>query len=352
MMNINDFHDNQHLLLKCISGSKAYGLSHKDSDTDIRGVFVQPQFRFYGLNPVDQVNDETNDIVYYELKKFFSLLIKNNPNILELLVVPEHCVLYRHPLMTKLTPALFISKRCKNTFAGYAASQIKKAHGLNKKIVNPMDRERKTVLDFCYVVVRGGSIPVKQFLQEKGLLQEKCGLVNIPNMQSVYGLYHSDEIEYAGIIRGQQANAIALSSIPKGEQAIGVLYYNSNGYSVYCKEYLQYWDWVGKRNESRYESTLKHGKQYDAKNMMHTFRLLHMAKEIALTGTFVLERKKDKALLLQIRNGEFDYEELVASAKEKILEIETLFENSSLPDQPDEDRLVEMLVEIRTNFYQ
>jgi hypothetical protein len=30
---------------------------------------------------------------------------------------------------------------------------------------------------------------------------------------------------------------------------------------------------------------VQHGKNYDAKNMLHVFRLLQMAEEIALTGT-------------------------------------------------------------------
>ncbi|MEZ5041484.1 MAG: nucleotidyltransferase domain-containing protein [Saprospiraceae bacterium] len=350
-MTINSFTNNQHLLLKCISGSKAYGLSHKDSDTDIRGVFVLPKPLFFGLTELEQVQDETNDEVYYELKKFFLLLTLNNPNILELLKCPAHCILYRHPLMEKVDVKLFLSKRCKNTFAGYAASQIKKARGLNKKIVNPMEEERKSVLDFCHVVVDGGSLAVKAYLAQKGLQQENCGLVNISNMKGVYALYHSTQHSYAGIIRGENANEVALSSVPKGETPIAVMYFNVEGYSIYCKNYRQYWDWVKQRNETRYEGTMKHGKQYDAKNMMHTFRLLHMAEEIARTGTFMVERTTDKAFLWQIRQGDFEYEDLVGRAKEKVAQIEILFDRSDLPQAPDERKINELLMELRSSFY-
>lgn len=350
-MKLTALANHQHVLFKAISGSHAYGLQHKDSDIDIRGVFVLPKPLFYGLHPTEQINDPTNDVVFYELHKFFSLLIKNNPNMLELLRMPADCIQYRHPLFDELDPSLFLSRRCKATFAGYAASQIKKARGLNKKIVNPMKKERKTVLDFCYVAEDGGSVPVRQFLEERGLRQENCGLVNVPNMQGVFALYHSQTYAYSGIVRGEKANDVALSSIPKGELPIGLMFYNANGYSVYCKEYRQYWEWVERRNESRYQNTLTHGKRYDAKNMMHTFRLLHMAEEIASTGDFSVRRTADREFLWEIRRGMFDYEELVDRAAEKMEEIEVLFDRSDLPDTPDEEGLNNLLVELRSKFY-
>lgn len=350
-MNLHALENNQHLLLKVVSGSHAYGLQHENSDVDIRGVFVMPKAVFYGLHPVDQLSDASNDIVFYELQKCFSLLIKNNPNMLELLCIPADCIRFRHPLFHKLDVRLFLSRRCKVTFAGYAASQIKKARGLNKKILNPMQKERKSVLDFCYVVQNGGSVPVQQFLVSRELLQEDCGLVNIPNMPGLYALYHSNKYDYSGIVRGARADDVALSSIPKGELPIGVLHFNANGYSVYCKEYKQYWAWVEQRNESRYKNTLSHGKQYDAKNMMHTFRLLHMAEEIARRGNFMVRRTADRDFLWKIRQGEFDYEDLVQKAAEKMEEINVLFDRSDLPDAPDESMLNDLLVEIRSTYY-
>ena len=154
------------LLLECISGSRAYGLATKDSDTDIKGVFYLPKEQFYGLNYVPQVSNKSNDIVYYELGRFIELLAKNNPNILELLATPDDCVLYQHPLMDQLKAELFLSRLCEQTFGSYAMTQVKKARGLNKKILNPVEPERKSVLDFCYVVQGQGSVLVKAFLKK------------------------------------------------------------------------------------------------------------------------------------------------------------------------------------------
>lgn len=350
-MTIEDLETQQLFLLDCISGSIAYGLNRPESDVDKRGVFILPKCSFYGLQQKDQVNDQTNDIVYYELQKFMNLLVKNNPNILELVNMPKECILYQHPLFEQIKVTDFITKKCRHTFAGYAIAQIKKARGLNKKIVNPIEKEQKTILHFCYVHHAQGSIPVLDFLKMNALDQAQCGLVNIPNMKGMHALFHSETVSYAGIISGPKANDISLSSVPKGETPIGVLYFNKDGYSVYCKEYLQYWDWVKKRNESRYQNTLEHGKNYDAKNMMHTFRLLHMAEEIATTGTFQVRRTNDKAFLLKVRSGDFDYEKLVDHAEEKIESIDQLFENSTLPEQLNESKANDLLVQIRTEFY-
>lgn len=109
-MTIKDLKDQQLILLECISGSRAYGLHTPQSDTDLKGVFLLPKKVFYGLEQTEQLNNETNDEVYYELKRFIDLLTKNNPNILELLATPEDYIITRHPLMNHIKPELFLSR--------------------------------------------------------------------------------------------------------------------------------------------------------------------------------------------------------------------------------------------------
>jgi predicted nucleotidyltransferase len=155
------------LIFEVISGSKSYGLDTATSDTDVKGVFVLPKNMFYGLEYTAQVNNETNDIVYYELKRFMELLGKSNPNILEMLNVPEHCILHKNPVMDLLRPGLFVSKQCEQSFANYAFTQIKKAYGLEKKIVNPVEEERKSVLDFCFVYEDKEAIALEKYLKAK-----------------------------------------------------------------------------------------------------------------------------------------------------------------------------------------
>ena len=52
-------------LLEVISGSRAYATHTPESDTDLKGVFVQPVDGFFGLERVEQINNESNDIAFY-----------------------------------------------------------------------------------------------------------------------------------------------------------------------------------------------------------------------------------------------------------------------------------------------
>ena len=349
-MTLEELKKSGRIIFECISGSRAYGLDTPTSDTDIRGVFILPKEHFYSLDYIGQVNNESNDIVYYELRKFMELCSKNNPNILELLNVPEDCILYKHPVFDFIKIELFLSKQCEKSFANYAYAQIRKARGLEKKIVNPVEKERKSVLDFCFVYENGKSLHLKTFLELKSIKQENCGVANIPHLKDCNNLYHSLDIPYKGIIRNEKANDIALSSIPKGELAIGMLFFNKDGYSSYCKKYKEYWDWVEKRNEERYKTTVSHGKNYDSKNMMHTFRLLHMAKEIASENTINVKRS-DRKFLLDIKLGKYEYDELVNWAEQRKFELEKLYELSDLPERPDIKKINETLIKMRESFY-
>lgn len=350
MNTLEELKDSGHIIFECVSGSRAYGLNTPTSDTDIRGVFILPRDDFFSLEYTSQINNETNDVVYYELRKFIELCSNNNPNILELLNVPEHCVRYKHPVFDKIKMDIFLSKKCELSFANYAYAQIKKARGLEKKIVNPIERERKSVIDFCFVHENGKSIRLKKFLHDNNIVQENCGLSKIPHMKDCFNLYHNIEIQYKGIMKSESSNEVALSKIPKEEESVTILFFNKDGYSTYCKRYREYWEWVEKRNENRYSTTVAHGKNYDSKNMMHTFRLLHMAKEIAIDGKINVERS-DRDFLLDIKAGKFEYDDLVLRAENLKEELVVLFSNSTLPELPNKNRINDLLIKTRKEFY-
>jgi uncharacterized protein len=349
-MTIQDLREKNLIILECISGSKAYGLDTLASDTDIKGVFILPKKDFYSLNYIPQICNDTNDIVFYELRRFIELLSTNNPNILELLNTPKPSIIYKNPLLDLLDNTKIISKLCKNTFGKYAISQVKKARGLNKKIVNPIDAERKSILSFCYVQYNKGSIPLIQYLKQNEWDQENCGLIKIPNMKNIYGLYYGTDHRYQGIIQGTLSNDVTLSPIPKSEEQKAILYFNKEGYSTYCKEYLEYWDWVKKRNPNRYEDNIKNENNYDSKNMMHVFRLLNMAIEIGKSSEINVLRK-DRDFLLSIKSGKYSYDELIEMTSKLQLELDSVFLRSNLIDKPDLLHLNKSVLEIRNNFY-
>ncbi|MEH0157334.1 nucleotidyltransferase domain-containing protein [Limibacter armeniacum] len=352
LLSIEQLKKGGHLIFECISGSRAYGLDTPTSDTDIKGIYLLPEAMYFGLDYVPQVSNDTQDLMYFELGRFVELLAANNPTALEVLNTSEDKVLYRHPLMDKLETRLFLTKKCKDSFAGYANSQVKKAKGLNKKIHNPMEKERKSILHFCYVTVEGKTLPLIKWLETNGLTQEQCGLVNLANMKDLYALYTDTDGAYGfkGIMQKETANAVSLSSIPKGLEPATYLYFNKDGYTKYCKDHKAYWDWVKDRNEARYQSTLEHGKNYDAKNMMHTFRLLNMAEEILRDGQVNVKRA-DREFLLAVKSGTFSYQELVEMAQEKLQHIEQLAATSPLPDEVDLLHIKQVVYQIRKAWY-
>ena len=126
--------------------------------------------------------------------------------------------------------------------------------------------------------------------------------------------------------------------------------FNKDGFKKYCKEYRQYQDWIKNRNEARYSNNIEHGKNYDSKNLMHTYRLLDMAEEIATEGRLKV-RRPNREFLMRIRSGEFDYDELIEIAEEKVKAIEAAYAKSALPEKPNEERLKEILIEIREARY-
>ncbi len=351
-MTIQDLKSKNCILFEVISGSKSFGLNTPTSDTDIKGVYYLPKDQFYGLEYVPQISNETNDEVYYEIGRFIELLLKNNPNIIEILATPQDCILYKHPLMNQLNLNDFLSKLCKDSFAGYAMTQIKKARGLKKKIVNPIAKERKNLLHFCSILKGYDSISLLDWLHQNKMKQEQCGLINVPNAKGIYALFYDKEnrLGYKGIIKNEMSNEVSLSSITKDEKEKAYLSCNLEGYSKYCKEYAEYWDWMEKRNEERYNTNQKHGKNYDSKNMMHTIRLLQSAKQILSTGTLNI-KVDNREELLAIKAGEMEYEDLLQKADDLIISIENLYQISTLPEKPNVVKAVNTLITIRTTLY-
>ena len=384
-------------------GSHMYHLNTETSDEDFGGVFFCPKKMLLGLRGryEEQVSDSKSDVVFYEFGRWLELLLKSNPTVLEGLFAPEDCIVGEvHPAVRKILDnrELFLSKECFKTFYGYAVSQISKARGLNKKIVNPVT-ERKDILDFCYTFNNQGSLPIKKFLAENGLDQKYCGLVNIPNMSdgdsSIYGVYYdfaayfkfenidwardwyngnspykkffpsvSEQLSmqkriedkeffhYGGIVHPdeiEKSNTVRLSSVPKGEKPICFMAYNKNGYMRHCRDYKDYKEWEKNRNPVRYESNLGHN--YDAKNVMHCMRLVRMAKELAQGKGFNVVRTWDRDYLLDIRNHKFEYEDVMAQLEKEKLEMEEAIKSCTLPERVDFDKVNDLLYDVRLKYY-
>ncbi len=116
-----------HVIYRCVVGSRAYGLDDDMSDTDLRGIYLPPaelHWSLYGI-PEQLEQDETQEC-YWELQKFIVLALKANPNVLECLYTP--LVELATPLAQELLEmrSLFLSQLVYQTYGGYVLSQFKK----------------------------------------------------------------------------------------------------------------------------------------------------------------------------------------------------------------------------------
>lgn len=386
-----------------IRGSHAYGTNLPTSDTDYAGVFVQDLDSILGMSYVEQVNDDNNDIVIYELRRFLELLAKNNPTILELLNTPEDCVIYKNPAFNVIfeNRDKFLTKVCSQSFGGYALQQIKKARGQDKKQNWEKDKvTRKEILDFVYVIDGERSIAWKEWNSTEGSnvvglshffsngkkYDEKfCGVVNVPNARDVYAIFYDkvahncfsemvpekdrNEIKkmvknlnsgfglgFKGIVKSEEgasvseSNQLRLSSIPKGMKPICNIVYNKDGYTQHCKDYKSYQTWLEERNEQRWVDVQTHDQKIDGKNLLHLVRLLNMSREIA-EGKGIIVRRPEAEYLLKIRRGEVNLESIINWGNMEITEIESIFKSSILPDTVDMNLIEKILISIRKEIY-
>lgn len=350
MMTLEELKSKGLIIFECLSGSRAYGLATETSDTDIKGVFIAPPDVFLGFDPPEQVHSDSHDIVYYELKKFLLLLTRNNPNALEMIFTPRQHVHQETPYFASIRAHNFLSKLCQETFANYALGQVKKAKGLNKKIVNPMPKERLGILDFCFIADGAGSVKVEDWLARNNHTQNQCGLAKVPNFRDTYALFISDKDSFSGLIRSLDSTDLCLSSIPKGQVSAAYLHFNRDAFKAHCEQHREYWEWVGKRNPDRYATNMSHGKNYDSKNMMHVFRLLAIARMIGDLKTIDFTRF-DREFLLKIKIGEFEYDDLVARAENLVRELDSLYADSDLMGAPDIREIEKLHEKIRLQFY-
>jgi predicted nucleotidyltransferase len=370
-----------------VRGSHAYGTNLPTSDTDYAGVFVQDMDSILGMSYVEQVNDDNNDSVIYELRRFLELLAKNNPTILELLNTPEDCVIYKDPAFDVIfeNRDKFLTKVCSQSFGGYAVAQIKKARGQDKKQNWEKDKvTRKEVLDFVYVIEGEKSIPWKDW--SDGRFDEKfCGVVNVPNARDTYALFYDMDAHMAfselipektrevfkntrkesglpmglgfkGLIKvdeglnAAESNSLRLSSIPKGLKPICNIIYNKDGYTQHCKDYKSYQTWLEERNEQRWVDVQSHGQKIDGKNMMHCRRLMDMAREIA-EGKGIIVRRPNAQELIDIRQGKVDLQSLIDHVEAEIKAVDELYKNSTLPDSVDTKLVEDILINTRKKIY-
>src|SRR3990167_7128590 len=257
-------------ILLCVHGSRAYGLATEMSDIDIKGIAVPPREYFHGfLGRFDQSESKNPDMTIYDVRKFFQLADDCNPNIIEILWTDDDDVILSSEWGEYIRHfrSLFLSKRAKYTFSGYAIAQLKRIKTHRKWLLNPPTH--------------------KPSREEFGLPETK--------------LISADEM-------GAIESVLKTEGSGNFSESIMHEYQRERGYHNALIHWQQYQNWKVHRNPARAEIEAKFG--YDCKHAMHLVRLMRMCREILTAGEVIVKRP-DREELLEIRRGAWEYDRLI-----------------------------------------
>lgn len=329
-------------------GSQAYGTSTPTSDLDMKGFCIPPRRYMLGYaQRFEQAEFRGDpDCVVYNIQKFFKLAADANPSILEILFTDPADHLILTPAGQRVLDAkeLFVSRKAKHTFSGYAVSQLHRIR-THKKWVDSPPKGPPQRADFGLPEV--SLIPKNQLEAAEDVIRRQIQAWDV----DMTALDDAGRIDLQGriarVLAEQQITSdvqwqAAARTVGLSENFIYIAT-TERRFGAAVAEWRSYQTWLATRNPKRSELEKKWG--YDTKHGMHLVRLLRMGKEI-LSGKGVLVRRPDREELLAIRNGLWTYEELTDWAVKAEQDLEALYQISPLPRTPPVTRLDKLLVDV------
>ena len=126
--------------LLCYRGSIAHGTyipnqnPHSVDDQDVIGVAIPTAEYCYGLRGFEQFEMQRDgwDVLVYDFRKFIRLLIKSNPNVLQVLWTKDEHFLkktWQGELLLQKR-GLFVNRAIYNSFCGYGYGQLHKMENM------------------------------------------------------------------------------------------------------------------------------------------------------------------------------------------------------------------------------
>lgn len=298
-------------ILEVVHGSRAYGTNIEGSDTDYKGVCIEPVDHQIGfLHRFEQLEEKTpNDRVIYSLKKFCALAAECNPNVIEILNVDQRDVVFYNRLgfILRESAGMFLSKQARHKFAGYAHSQLKRIKTHRAWLLNPPSGAPE---------------------------------------RSAFGLGETTRVPRSemGALDSMIADGVDVE-LPKD---VLTLFHRERQYMTAKTQWDNYCRWKTQRNPERAAMEAIAG--YDTKHAMHLVRLMRMCREI-LNGEGAIVRRHDALELLEIRRGRWSYERVVEYAEALDAECAVLYDTTNLPHSPDRVRINDHVVYLTRQMY-
>lgn len=312
-------HLGTNLILLGLGGSHAYGTNVEGSDVDIRGIALNSKEEILGSANFEQVVNEATDTTIYSIKKIFSLLTSCNPNTIEMLgLKPEH-YLYLSSIGQELldNKKLFLSKRAKYSFGGYAFAQLRRLDNKAARTIEQAEREQHIL---------------NSIITATYAWPDKYGCFKAGEGIKLY----LDNSEHPDLDK-----EIFMD--------INLTHYPLRDYKAMwsdMKNIVSDYDKIGHRNQN----AIERGKL--GKHMMHLVRLYLMCIDILEKEEIITYRENDIPFLIDIRNGKFldensqpiaEFYELVNEYEKRL---EYAAENTSLSDKPDYDKINDFLMSV------
>ncbi len=251
----------KYCIFRCTAGSHSYATNIKNSDVDTRGIFIAPpEYTLGCLKPVEQVEVPGEDTVIYELAKFVKLAVDCNPNLIELLFSDEENILFIDPAFETLRAhrELFLSKKAKFTFSGYAMAQMKRIRGHNKWLNQPQPERPPDLMDFAKLIYPNGDVAPGGVIE--GFVSTFLVKVNATTFR-VYSASNFSKSPLSADRKNLQFIDVDAARLADAEnlQFFGTLIVQQDTYRVQHRMWKDYWHWKKNRNPARAELEEKYG---------------------------------------------------------------------------------------------
>lgn len=330
-------------------GSMAYGTALPTSDEDFRGVAIAPrEYYLGGAHRFEQAVCNAPDLTIFCLRKFIGLASQANPNVLELLFVDPTDRLQVSPAGDRLLAArdLFLSRRVRHTFAGYAHSQMRRIAGHNRWLRSP-PAAPPTRVEFN--LPEHTVIPQDQLAAAEAGIRQKLDswsadfLDDLPrDLREAILQKMSEHLAELQVSSNDELWRGAARTLGYSENFIHLLDLEKR-YASKKRDWDSYQTWKKNRNPARAALEAKHG--FDSKHAMHLVRLTRVCREILETGK-MLVRRPDAEELLSIRHGAWTYEQLVEWFDRENAGLDEVATRSPLPKSPDLEAIDRLCVEL------